>query len=124
MKIENNDKFTMIKCSHVERFEGMTNDQRKSGLKGAAPGMHGIELEPAVLFMCCSWCAAFVRQNAIKDLVKSGVTITLEPPGVQEEKWTWKDTLFLVVTLICALVFIILFTILSSKFEMSHQLGL
>lgn len=80
MKIETTNGVTLMTCIHVEKFNAKNVGGKISEpLEGAAPLMAGIELEPGTVFMCCSWCAAFVQRNALTALVKEGVKVTLEP---------------------------------------------
>lgn len=87
MKITNDylkgSGLTAIKCDHVVNFEKWCEDRKTDANKKIDATMarpdSSFELEPALLFVCCSWCASRLRENALKDLVKSGIEVTLKP---------------------------------------------
>lgn len=83
MKIEQNphgsNGLTMLTCSHGEAYNIRRAQGKLDGapLNGAAPATHFLELEPAVIFNCCGMCAAFIRENALRNLIRDGVKVTL-----------------------------------------------
>jgi len=82
MKLETMNGLPVIKCSHVEAFELAAKSNSKAPCaSGAAPMNNGIEIEPGILFLCCDWCAAHLREQVIKRIGDLGpVKITIEFP--------------------------------------------
>lgn len=80
VKIEKDEQkgMTRIMCSHLQKgMEHLSSGGTNRNLpEMAAIGYHWIELEPRLIFECCSWCQSFVLKNALLTLVQKGTQVT------------------------------------------------